>query len=280
MRQHIHGIDHVVIVVRDLDAARDTFARMGFTVTPRGFHSVGSQNHCVMFGRDYIELLVSPEENPHPSRQHYTDFVREGEGLAAIALQSGSAKGAYTELLWAGFAPSDPLELARPVALPGGARDARFRLTQIPPGAMPGGRVFVVEHLTRDLVWRPEHQRHANGAIELAAVAILCEDVAQAAKPYERLFDVKAKPIAEGLLVETGGAPLAFVTAGALAKRLPGLWISARPAPLMAALFIRVADRKAAAAALAARGLEPERMPDGSLAFGADVAHGVAVVFG
>ncbi len=280
MRSNIHGIDHVVVVVHDLDVARDTFARMGFTVTPRGVHTVGSRNHCVMLGRDYIELLASPEENPHPSRQYYTDFARAGEGLAAIALASRNAKGAYTELLWAGFGPTDPLELARPVELPGGTRDARFRITQLAPGATPGGRVFVCEHLTRDLVWRPEHQRHANGATELAAIAILCDDVAQAAKPYERLFDVKAKAIAEGLLVETGGAPLAFVTAGALAKRLPQVWVSGRPTPLMAVLFVRVADRTAAAAALAARGLEPARMPDGSLALGADVAHGVAVVFG
>jgi hypothetical protein len=48
----------------------------------------------------------------------------------------------------------------------------------------------------------------------------------------------------------------------------------------MAVLFVRVADRNAAAAALKARGLEPARMPDGSIALGADVAHGVAVVFG
>jgi catechol 2,3-dioxygenase-like lactoylglutathione lyase family enzyme len=280
MRQHIHGIDHVVIVVHDLDAARDTFARMGFTVTPRGVHTVGSQNRCIMFGRDYVELLVSPEENPHPSRQYYTDFARQGEGLAGIALRSGNAKGAYTELLWAGFAPADPLELSRSVAAPGGARDARFRVAQIPPVATPGGRIFVCEHLTPELVWRPEHQRHANGATELAAVALLCDDVVAAAKPYERLFDARAKPIAEGLLVETGGAPLAFVTAASLAKRLPELWISGRPAPLMAALFIRVADRAAAAAALTAGGLHPARMPDGSLALGADVAHGVAVVFG
>jgi hypothetical protein len=280
MRSHIQGIDHVVVVVHDLGLARDTFARMGFTVTPRGVHTVGSQNHCVMFGRDYIELLVSPEQNPHPSRQYYTDFARAGEGLAAIALASRSAKGAYTELLWAGFAPSDPLELARPVELAGGARDAKFRITQIPPGVMPGGRVFVCEHLTRELVWRPEHQRHANGATGLAAVAILCDDVAQAAKPYERLFDGKAKEIAEGLLVETGGAPLAFVTAAALAKRLPQVWVSGRPVPLMAVLFVRVADRRAAAAALAAGGLKPAGMPDGSIALGADLAHGVAVVFG
>jgi catechol 2,3-dioxygenase-like lactoylglutathione lyase family enzyme len=280
MRSHIHGIDHVVVVVRDLDAARDTFARMGFTVTPRGFHDVGSQNHCVMLGRDYIELLASPEQNPHPSRQYYTDFARAGEGLAAIALASRNAKGAYTELLWAGFGPTDPLELSRPVELAGGARDAKFRITQIPPGVMPGGRVFVCEHLTRELVWRPEHQRHANRATELAAVAILCDDVAQAATPYARLFDVKAKAIAEGLLVETGGAPLAFVTAGALAARLPQVWVSGRPTPLMAVLFVRVADRTAAGAALAAGGLKPARMPDGSIALGADVAHGVAVVFG
>jgi hypothetical protein len=140
--------------------------------------------------------------------------------------------------------------------------------------------VFVCEHLTRELVWRPEHQRHANGATELAAVAILCDDVAQAARPYEKLFDASAQPIAEGLLVATGGAPLAFVTAAALAKRLPQVWVSGRPVPLMAALFVRVADRAAAHRALTAGGLAPARMPDGSVAIGADVGHGVAVVFG
>ena len=138
MRQHIKGIDHVVIVVRDLDAACDTFRRMGFTVTPRGYHSLGSQNHCVMFGDDYIELLWSPEGAPHPSRQYYTDFARAGEGLAAIALKTASAKGAYTEMLWAGFAPSDPVEFSRPVDLPEGKREARFRVAMASLDHTPG----------------------------------------------------------------------------------------------------------------------------------------------
>ena len=280
MRQHIRGIDHAVIVVRDLDAARGTFARMGFTLTPRGYHTLGSQNHCVMFGHDYLELLVSPAENPHPSRQYYTDFARQGEGLAAIALRSGNAKGAYTEMLWAGFHPTDPVDFSRPVELPEGTRDASFRITQLAPGATPGGRVFVCEHFTRDLVWRPEYRRHANGATGLAAIAIVGDDVAQSATAYERLFDTKAKAIAEGLLVETGGAPIAFMTGRALAKRLPNVWISARPAPLMAVLFVRVADRDAAEAALKAGGLVPARMPDGAAALGADAAHGVALVYG
>jgi Glyoxalase-like domain len=280
MRQHIQGIDHVVLVVRDLDGARGTFARMGFTVTPRGDHTLGSKNHCVMFGHDYIELLTSPAENPHPSRQYYTEFSRGGDGLAGIALKSADAKGAYTELLWAGFQPGDTLEFSRPVALPGGTREARFRIVQPRAGSTPGGRVFVCEHLTRELVWRPEYQRHANGATGLAAIAIVCNDVAKTAQTYERLFDSRAKPIAEGLLVETADTPIAFVTAQSLAKRLPDLWISARPAPLFAALFVRVADRDAAERALKAGGLEPARMPDGSVALGADAAHGVALVFG
>ena len=45
--------------------------------------------------------------------------------LAGIALKSANAKGAYTELLWAGFQPHDVLEFSRPVALPGAAREAQ-----------------------------------------------------------------------------------------------------------------------------------------------------------
>jgi catechol 2,3-dioxygenase-like lactoylglutathione lyase family enzyme len=281
MRQHIDGIDHVVIVVRDLDAARDAFRRMGFSVTPRGHHTLGSQNHCIIFGRDYIELLWSPEGEPHPSRRYYTEFARAGAGLAAIALKTDNAKGAYTEMLWAGFAPSDPVDFSRPVEVPGGKRDARFRVSMAARDSTPGGQIFVCEHLTSELVWRPEHLRHANGATGIAAVAIVADDVAATARPYERLFARQAEPIAEGLKVPTGGdAPLAFVTARSLAAKLPNVRLDARPGPLMAALFVRVADRDAAEAALRAGGFRPARMPDDSVALGADAAHGVALVFG
>lgn len=280
MRQHIHGVDHVVMVVRDLDAARATFRAMGFTVTPRGRHTLGSQNHCVMFGDDYIELLMSPAENPHPARQYYTDFAVEGEGMAAIALKTDNAKAAYTELLWSGFEPTDPVDFSRPVTASGSAREARFRITQLSLDKTPGGRIFVCEHFTRDVVWRPEYREHANGATALAAIAIVCDDIAASARAYERLFDTHGKPIAEGLLVQTGDTPIAFASEGALARRLPGIALSPRPAPAIAALFVRVADREKTETVLRKGGLVPKRMPDGAVALGADIAHGVAIVFG
>lgn len=278
MRKHIKGIDHVVIAARDLDSAQDTFRRMGFTLTPRGHHTLGSENHCVMFGQDYLELLMVPQRLP--GREYYYDFARIGDGLAAIALKTDNARGAFGELTAAALAPSEPVDFSRPVQFAGGEKTASFRIAQLRLEQTPGGQVFLCQHFTRDVVWRPEYQTHANTATGLAALAIVSADVGATAAAYERLFDVTARVIDEGLLVETGDTPIVVVSEPALAKRLPGIWISARHQPCMAALFVRVADRDMAERALRAGGLHPTRMPDGAVAIGAAEAHGVAIIFG
>lgn len=278
MRKHLQGIDHVVIAVRDLDSTEDTFKRMGFTLTPRGHHTLGSQNHCVMFAQDYFELLMVPQRLP--GREYYYDFARIGDGLAAVALKTDNARGAYGELSAAALAPSEPVDFSRPVQLPEGIKNASFRITQLGLEHTPGGQVFLCQHFTRDVVWRPECQVHANTATGLAALAILSNDVPATAAAYERLFDTKAKPIAEGLLINTGDTPIAIVGERELAKRLPGVWISAHHQPCMAVLFVRVKDRNVAEKILRAGRLHPTRMPDGSVAVGAAEAHGVAIVFG
>jgi len=251
---------------------------MGFTLPPRGDHTLGSQNHCVMFSHDYFELLTVPQRLP--GREYYYDFARIGDGAAAVALKTDNARGAYGELSAAALAPSEPVDFSRPVQLAQGTRNASFRITQLGLEHTPGAQVFVCQHFTRDLVWRPEYQTHANTATGLAALAILSGDVRATAAAYERLFDVKAKAIDEGQLINTGDTPIAVASERALAKRLPGVWISARHEPCIAALFIRVADRNAAENVLRAGGLHPTRMPDGSVAIGAAEAHGVALVFG
>ena len=77
MFSHVIGLDHAVILVRDLDRARDTYERLGFTLTPRGHHSLGSQNHCIMFERDYLELMALPSEPPD-AFQYFADFLKGG----------------------------------------------------------------------------------------------------------------------------------------------------------------------------------------------------------
>ena len=50
--------DHLVIAVRDLDAAIARYQHLGFEVTPGGKHTGrGTYNALIRFGLDYIELI-------------------------------------------------------------------------------------------------------------------------------------------------------------------------------------------------------------------------------
>jgi len=49
--KNVIGIDHAVVMVKDLDKAAENYKRLGFTVSPRGTHSahMGSGNYTIMF---------------------------------------------------------------------------------------------------------------------------------------------------------------------------------------------------------------------------------------
>jgi hypothetical protein len=159
------AVDHVVIAVRDLAAAAGAFSALGFTLAPRGVHSIGSHNHCIMFGSSYVELLEP--SSAHPWLAYYREFLQRGEGLAALALATPDADASYRNLRAQGIAARPPMDLARPVRLGDEERTARFRIVQVAPP------LFLCQHLTRELIWRREWQSHANGATELAAVDLV-----------------------------------------------------------------------------------------------------------
>lgn len=278
MRKHILGVDHVVILTRDLEHARHTYARLGFSLTPRGYHTLGSQNHCIMFGRDYIELLAVPR--PHPAMQYYTDFLARGDGLAAIALACIDANAAHAELQAAGIAPDPPLDFSRPVERPDGTHVASFRIVQLPIAQSPGCRMFLCQHYTPEVVWCAEDQRHALGANAIAALSVIADEPHAAAASYAKIFDANPRPVGEGLLVQTGSAPIALGSRSKIGHRLQGVALPQRARPLVAALFIRVADRVRAAAQLRRGGFSPVPLKDGSFAVNAEEACGVALVFG
>lgn len=282
MRRHVLGIDHAVIVVRDLDRAEDTWSRMGFTLTPRGFHTLGSQNHCLMFAShargDYIELLAVPR--PHPATQYFSDFLAAGDGLASIALATDDAQAAQAELARAGLDPGAALDFSRPVILPDGTHEAAFRIVHLAPAATPGSRTFICQHFTREMVWRPEYVNHPLGVTGLAGIAVVSGDVQATADAYAKVFDTVPQPIAEGLRIDTGGVPLAIAGARRLGARLKDVALPARQSPLLGALFFKVSDRATAAGVLRQGGFSPLPLADGSFAIGADQANGVALVFG
>lgn len=213
----VGGIDHLVVAVRDLDRAQDAYARLGFTLTPRGAHTeLGSANHTAVFADGtYLELLAVGQ--PHPATAAYAAFLEAREGMAAVALKAEGAEALGARLSAAGLAPQPAVAFGRPVAArPGtagqtagertseGMSVARFTITPLPAGAMPGGGAFVCRHHTPELVWRAEDQDHANGALGIDTLVVGADDVDAVASSCARLF---------GTAVETQGA-LRSVAAG------------------------------------------------------------------
>ncbi len=170
--------DHVVVNARDrLDEARAAYARLGFTLTPRGVHSLGSANHLAVFGTDYLELIAVQDGGAR------RDILEDPSGLNGLVFGTEDAAATHAGLLARGVPAAPPGEFTRPVELPGGARDARFRTVHVRPEAGRPGRLYFCHHLTRDLVWRDEWRSHANGTLGVERAVIASDDPALLRRP-------------------------------------------------------------------------------------------------
>src|SRR5262245_60101974 len=92
----IMGIDHTLIGVRDLEAARTAWARLGLQITPRGRHiGWGTANYCIMLERGYIELLGIVDDKQLTN--NLDKFLEQREGLLGLAFNSrdGDATAAW-----------------------------------------------------------------------------------------------------------------------------------------------------------------------------------------
>ena len=138
---------------------------------------------------------------------------------------------------------------SRPVTLDGATRAARFRTTRLDPDRIAIGRVYFCEHLTPDLVWRPEWQTHPNGACAISRVVVATADPQRTAVLFRDLFGGQA-------IAERNGRHL--VTAGtAEVELVPPMMVVAEfgeaaadpagRAEYMAALGIRVRSLREAA---------------------------------
>ncbi len=194
MTHPVPTLDHVVVNARDkLDEAQAVYTRLGFTLTPRGHHSLGSANHLAIFGTDYLELIGIP--SPGAARQ---DIMADPRGLNGLVFGTEDSAAVYASLSASGVPCTAPNEFSRPVELPGGARDAVFRTVHIQPAEGRPGRIYFCHHLTRELVWRDEWRHHANGTVGVARAVIASDEPALLGDLFARMFGPDAVRIVTG----------------------------------------------------------------------------------
>jgi hypothetical protein len=250
----IPTLDHVVVNVRDrIDEGAAVYRRLGFTLTPRGYHTLGSMNHLAMFGTDYLELIAAPAGDTRRS-----EIPTAPEGLNGLVFGAEDSAATYAALREAGVPVEPPQEFSRPVALPDGPRDAVFRTVRLTPGTVSAGRLYFCHHFTRDLVWRDEWRHHANGAIGIARAVIAAVDPSALGALFVRMFGEDAvRPIDGGYTLAVGLSRFEVITPDALRGEFGGAAADGggRTA-FMAALTIRTRSLEAASAALEAGQVE------------------------
>lgn len=278
------GVDHVFLLVDDLDASAARYRRLGFTLSPRGLHSAekGTANYTVMFQDDYLELLGILAETP--ANQHQRDMLAEdGEGLRAVACRIRDAWQARDSLEQLGIGTGPVSEFSRPLPLPGGGQGiAAFAVTHFAAGETPAGFMFMCQHKTPEMVWRPELKSHPNGARALAGIVALANDTAALAARFARLFAAgQVRQIAGGHAVETGAnsARILCLTPGQAAAQYSDEAVADTPARGFAAVQIAVTDPAETAALLRKAGLQPQQGADGSVWVGPGDGAGSIVEF-
>jgi len=270
-------LDHVVINVRDrIDDGADTFRRLGFTLTPRGYHTLGSMNHLAMFGTDYLELIAArPGDTGRP------EILGTPAGLNGLVFGTDDSESAFAAMQAAGVPILPPQQFSRPVELADGPHDATFRTVRLPLDAVPDGRLYFCHHLTRDLVWRDEWRHHANGAVGIARAMIASADPAVWSRLFALMFgDGAVARIAGGYSLSVGLSRFDVITPDVLSA-----WFGdaaptgAGRTDFMAGLSFRTRSLDQAEAALRAGGIAMADRTAQRIVVAADAAFGAVLEF-
>ncbi|MCR9256405.1 MAG: VOC family protein [Alphaproteobacteria bacterium] len=270
MRQ---GIDHLVLPVRDLEAARDRYRAMGFTLTPRASHDWGTDNSLVQLDGSFLEILTVayPEKLfPEVGRtfsfgEFNRDFLERREGFSMLVfegLDTASEQRRYNDL---GFGPWDPFHFERTTTLPSGeTATVAFDLAFATDPALPDARFFTCKQTAPHLFWKREYQRHANGAQRLVDVVMIAEDPPALADIYRRLCGERAVAVTHDTLsvVTLLGRILVLTPMGMVDRFGVNPAEDCPETPHFAAYTVQVADLDAVGFILANAGIAHIRAGD------------------
>ena len=145
----ITGIDHPILWVSDIEKAAATYRRLGFTLSQFYVHpkAVGTANYNMMLDNDYLELLVSVEDNPR-NAQRRARLAAEGDGLKDMGLRTGDADAAFETVKAVGLSPLPVFDHHRTE----GNETARFSSIYLPADRCCRSRL-------------PRHHTHARGRV-------------------------------------------------------------------------------------------------------------------
>ncbi|BES85423.1 hypothetical protein PEC302107_16340 [Pectobacterium araliae] len=173
-------LDHLVINNHfALDDCALWFRALGFTLTPRGYHSLGSINHLIMFSDHYLELIGLPVGGEKLRRE----LLDNPPGIDGLVFASTDAQATEHALQRAGFDAHPVQHFSREVVSGDARGDARFSTVRLVPGSFSAGRVYFCQHHTPEWVWREEWLQPGG----ISGLTVVAHDVPATGKRYAQL---------------------------------------------------------------------------------------------
>ncbi|KAA3516156.1 VOC family protein [Agrobacterium vitis] len=270
-------VDHLVLSVETLEAARNRLTALGFTVAPDGRHPFGTINACVFLADGiYLEPLAIGDSNAvdvayaegNAFLAHDRIF-RQGhaEGVSAIVTASNDASADHEVFVAAGMKGGKMLEFSRPVRLPDGSETvASFRLAFAAREVEPFF-LFTCERIDPLPADRSALESHANGVTGLRRVFFYAPQPDLYAGWWQTVFGAKGRQTTNGMAFDAANLSMEIISGETKNKAL-----------VAEALVFTVADLEVTAAVLAANGVAHERLA-GGITVPAAPGQGVAFLF-
>ncbi|HEX2135273.1 MAG TPA: VOC family protein [Microvirga sp.] len=281
------GLDHLVLAVRDLDAAGRLYERLGFQVGARNRHPWGTENRLVQFPGSFLELITvgeGAEIAPHrPGFFSFGAFVSDDlarrEGLAMLVLDSENARADAALFAETGLGPFEPFSFERAGLRPDGTEaPVGFTLAFAQDPRAPQVGFFVCQQHHPDNFWNPAFQQHPNGAVSLSTVACAAPDP-EAHRAFLTGFTgaIPAEPAGHDLSFVLARGRLDVMTPDDAAEAYGSIEAEPESARLVA-FAVRVREIERQARRLGAAGIPHQRIGS-RLVVPASAAFGVAVAF-
>lgn len=202
------GLDHLVIVARDLDAQAELYKRLGFQVGARNRHDWGTLNHIVQFDGCFLELLTTEEGFQRPSSNApvaqfadtIVDYLEKREGLAMMVLEGFDSAQDHVAFNEAGIGFPETFYFSRAARRPDGSEvEVAFSLAFAKNKQTADAGFFVCQQHAPDMFWNPSFQAHENTCNGIARI-VFCAD-----RPEEHRSFFEAYTGVTGAALSGGG---------------------------------------------------------------------------
>lgn len=242
MVKDIDSVNHVGIIVDDIQEAIHVYEKLGFQITPISMHSgtetkegpivpYGSGNVTAVFPGNYFEIVANIDKTNDTQHLGFDiDAALESyEGAHIICFGTDDVDAVDKRLQNEGIKTTGVVNLQRDVDTLEGVRSARFSATGIDSESTPEGQIQAAFHHTPEFIHQERYLSHPNKVIGLSDVVLCSDNPEELTQRYVKFTGYASKKHNNVNVIKLPLSRLTIVGRDNIENILPGVTVPAVP---------------------------------------------------